>query len=666
MADITMPSSVASTVATPPANNLALYVDSVIGCLTRKDTNGHIAPVAEYTVNVLDFGADPTGTTDSTTAIKNAIAAVGSSTTGVGVVFFPPGNYLVASGPITIGIYCTLLGAGKFLTTITCNQPATDIFDVTQWYVYFEQLTITSPTTAVAAGSNGATISTLTQLLVSSVTGFATSGTITVFNSAGTPQVINYTSVTTGATASFNGCTSSGAGTVATSGVVNQRTGGYAINNASSQAYLSLRDVQIANQYNALQLTGVLNSLEDVVISQTSNVGILVATASAEIVLETVTMNQLPQAVANVEITGCGSCQILDCNFIHGGIDLWLNAGAVGVFSVYAVNTYFDTATTALSCSNTGTISRCQFVGCWFSSQASQGVLLNNATVTGLSFVNCHMHNNASGIVATLALDWAVIGCRISSASAGVGTGVSIAANTSASNFLLSDNIIGANGGFNSFATGISIAAGTYARYIVTGNDLSQNTATLSDSGTATVKSIHDNIGCAVTGAPIIAASAAINTTATILATANCNAGLQPGTTFRITLLGTCTASAADTSTFTVRFGTAGTTADGTIATAAFTSAATGTNIPFKVEIFLTVRTVGSGTSATVFGYAIAIAQGAAGVATGLIAQNTEMIALTDTAFSSLINGILSIGYVSSATTCTATFQNAVIEVVKA
>lgn len=675
MADLTMPQSTLASVAVPAASSLAFYVDSVLGTLCRKDSAGRSVPVAEFTVNVLDFGADPTGATDSTTAILNAVAAVVASSTASGIVYFPPGAYIAnttGSSGISVTVPIRFIGAGQFITSISFNDSTHTIFYVRQWYVTFEQLTLTSPTTTVAAASNGQALNALTgnQLFVASTTGFAAASSICVFDSTGTINVIAYTSVTGGASPSFNGCSGGGATTVATSAVVNQRTvGGYTIDGGAfgNEAWLWIRNCVISNQYDAVRLMGVQNNIEDTSFTQTAHYGILINQAAAEVVLSNVTMNQLPQAVSNIAVGACGSLQILNCNLIHGGINLLLAAGAgAGIFSVYAENTYFDTANTGVSMTgSTGAIQRCQFVGCWMSSQATQGVLLNNPLISGLSFVNCHMHLNASGIVVTQALDWAVVGCRISGVGAGAGTGISI---TQIANefFQIEDCVIGNNGGGTTFATGIAVAAGTYSHYMIHGNDLSTNTATLTDLGTATVKSIHDNLGCAVTGAPIVANSGAINTSATILATSNVNAGLQVGTSFKITLIGTCTASVANASTFTVRFGTAGTTGDGTIATAAFTSATSGTNVPFKVEIFLTVRTVGSGSSATVVGYATAFSQGAAGVATGLIAQNTEMIVTTDTAFNSTINGILSIGYISAATTTTSTFILAYIEVIKA
>jgi len=70
------------------------------------------------TVSVLDFGADPTGATDSTIAVNNAIASSP-------FVFFPPGTYLLTSLNTITGTSVNLFGTGrstvlKFNTTGTC------------------------------------------------------------------------------------------------------------------------------------------------------------------------------------------------------------------------------------------------------------------------------------------------------------------------------------------------------------------------------------------------------------------------------------------------------------------------------------------------------------------------------------------------------------------
>src|SRR5260221_14538046 len=62
-------------------------------------------PVVPFT-SVLKYGADPTGVSDSTTAINNAIAAMPSAG---GALYFPAGTYTVSS-TITIRKPGTYLG----------------------------------------------------------------------------------------------------------------------------------------------------------------------------------------------------------------------------------------------------------------------------------------------------------------------------------------------------------------------------------------------------------------------------------------------------------------------------------------------------------------------------------------------------------------------------
>lgn len=69
-------------------------------------------------VNVLDYGADPTGSADSITAINNAITAAATGK----IVFFPAGTYKISSSILLK--QCSLLGEG--LGTII--QPTADSF----------------------------------------------------------------------------------------------------------------------------------------------------------------------------------------------------------------------------------------------------------------------------------------------------------------------------------------------------------------------------------------------------------------------------------------------------------------------------------------------------------------------------------------------------------
>jgi len=81
----------------------------------------------QETVSVLDFGADPTGSTDSATAIQNAINA--ASTTS-GIVTLPAGTFLINTAISLIGKYVTIIGAGQTHTIIKANATLTSVFEI--------------------------------------------------------------------------------------------------------------------------------------------------------------------------------------------------------------------------------------------------------------------------------------------------------------------------------------------------------------------------------------------------------------------------------------------------------------------------------------------------------------------------------------------------------
>jgi pectate lyase-like protein len=83
----------------------------VLTALSGTTAGWAAAPGSNFTlawVNVTNFGADPTGSIDSTTAINNAIASLPG--TG-GVVYLPTGTYKI-SGALNYGGGVTLMGDG--------------------------------------------------------------------------------------------------------------------------------------------------------------------------------------------------------------------------------------------------------------------------------------------------------------------------------------------------------------------------------------------------------------------------------------------------------------------------------------------------------------------------------------------------------------------------
>jgi len=75
------------------------------------------------------WGADPTGATDMSTAIGNAVTAL--STAGGGELLFPVGTYLWASATaLTVPANITLRGVGRYASKITTNNSGANIFNL--------------------------------------------------------------------------------------------------------------------------------------------------------------------------------------------------------------------------------------------------------------------------------------------------------------------------------------------------------------------------------------------------------------------------------------------------------------------------------------------------------------------------------------------------------
>jgi len=86
-------------------------------------------------LNVLDFGADPTGVADSTNAFNNAINVLRAATNG-GALYVPVGTYLVTSINATnLGFvtnkYVTIFGDGNQTTYINGSQDDVAVLDCT-------------------------------------------------------------------------------------------------------------------------------------------------------------------------------------------------------------------------------------------------------------------------------------------------------------------------------------------------------------------------------------------------------------------------------------------------------------------------------------------------------------------------------------------------------
>ena len=159
-----------------------------------------------------------------------------------------------------------------------------------------------------------------------------------------------------------------------------------------------------------------------------------------------------------------------------------------------------------------------------------------------------------------------------------------------------------------------------------------------------------------------VADTGAINTTETIIAKSLALPAnrLVAGTVIRIPFVGTNTSSVANTSTFTLRMGTAGTTADTAIFTAVMAvSATTGTGVPFEGEVICNVRTAGaSGTGFCKVSLKNPNGTSVATPSTGISVIPLQLVLPAMSTFNTTTaNQFISLTYKSAATTTTSIFK---------
>lgn len=104
---------------------------------------------------------------------------------------------------------------------------------------------------------------------------------------------------------------------------------------------------------------------------------------------------------------------------------------------------------------------------------------------------------------------------------------------------------------------------------------------------------------------------------------------LEQGSTYRVKINGTCTSSVSGSTTFRLKIGTSNTTADSTFLTFTTTTAASGTSIPFCLDMELTVRA--SGSSGQVATSGVLHNNGTTGISTSAVVVNSGSISTVDT-----------------------------------
>lgn len=436
------------------------------------------------------------------------------------VLVWPTGT-MVLSTTVSIpsGKHFAHRGAGNQKTFWTITSSTVDMVSVGDWQNTFDGISFNTAAFTIT-GNQAITGGAQTLNITAPGSLLPASGVCTIpsSNAAGTATVWvvftitsrTSTTITGSATGTGAGFTGIPFGGAAVAGTAYFRSAGYFINGGTNtDIFITGCDFQ--GGFNGVLLNGTLCSIRDSQFSGMINFDMQFNGANVNSIIDNITCDGSPPAVAHVEVNQCGSLLITDCDIIRGQTNLRLNPTSPnGCFGIYSINTYYDTATAAFGTANsgngvlvqgTGNVQRVKFTSCWMSSATHDGIWCNSTAATlptDFEFLNNNIYSNGvNGIDWAAGQDFIAIGNQI---AGNVTTGILLAAATgSVTNAIIANNRIGPAGGIGLNGLGISIPTGTYAGVQVRGNDLVGNTTALT-TGTVTVATwskyaITDNPG---------------------------------------------------------------------------------------------------------------------------------------------------------------------------
>jgi Pectate lyase superfamily protein len=99
-------------------SKVALIILGIMGSLSQACYGAAYATV----YNVVDYGADPTGTHDSSTAVTNAISAAGSAAQPGGTIYFPAGTFAITGAVAANMRQLNIVGSGVNATSISVSS----------------------------------------------------------------------------------------------------------------------------------------------------------------------------------------------------------------------------------------------------------------------------------------------------------------------------------------------------------------------------------------------------------------------------------------------------------------------------------------------------------------------------------------------------------------
>jgi hypothetical protein len=193
-----------------------------------------------------------------------------------------------------------------------------------------------------------------------------------------------------------------------------------------------------------------------------------------------------------VTVNGGAGLRINNCDIMGGNYNIMVNPTSGVVSSLNISDCFLDQGIygcLALYPTGTGYVVRTKINNSWMTGSTLGGGILTTANVQGLQINCCDIYGNKADGIFVNSGGTIVNGCNI---AGNLGTGVSV--NAGATSFNITGNIIGPSGGYGGNQYPIYINAGASDVYVITGNILRGNTASLFDGGTGTNKVIANNV----------------------------------------------------------------------------------------------------------------------------------------------------------------------------
>ena len=285
---------------------------------------------------------------------------------------------------------------------------------------------------------------------------------------------------------------------------VSRTSGAYVHATSTANAFV-MNDFEMYSYFIGVQMDvgGRLTTAEffnGVPASVGHSAGILIA-GGADQYINKVTMESpggSSQPYSGIHVVQTDNMNITDCDIINHGTDLLIDPGnGQTVVSVWALNSYFDTANIGIMVNPTGTgsVVRSHFIGCWTGSQSIAGVEIYNqgtGLLDGIDFIGHHSMNNAGPAFSLVKGDR----LRFLGGAAAGNAEAAFSIQPNVSNFSIIGMDLGNGYGFGGNQYAVYINAGTSDNFIIRDNVVTGNTlGTILDGSTGGTKQIANNMG---------------------------------------------------------------------------------------------------------------------------------------------------------------------------